>query len=84
MEAVFHKSFKKKFKRLPPKIQAQFYTRLDLFLRDPFNAVLHNHSIDKAFPDCRSINITGDYRAIFQSQGELAAFITIGTHAELY
>ncbi len=84
MEASFHKSFKKKFKRLPPKIQAQFYERLDIFLRDPFNVVLQNHSVNKAFPNCRSINITGDYRAIFKVDTQTVIFITIGTHAELY
>lgn len=84
MEARFHKNFKKKYKRLPPKMQERFYERLELFLSDPYNATLNNHSVEKAFPDCRSINITGDYRAIFKDQGNVVIFIIIGTHAELY
>ena len=84
MEIKFHKNFKKRFKKIPPKIQEQFYERLDLFLQDKFDKMLNNHSVDSAFPDCRSINVSGDYRAIFKDQKETVIFITIGTHAELY
>lgn len=84
MEIVFHKQFKKKLKKLPVKIQNQFYDRLDLFVRNKNDKILENHSVDKAYSDCRSINITGDYRAIFKEDQNLAIFITIGTHSELY
>ncbi len=84
MEIKFHKNFKKKFKKIPVKIQEQFYERLDLFLQDKFDKMLNNHSVDNAFPNCRSINVSGDYRAIFKDQGCIIIFITIGTHAELY
>ena len=66
------------------KVQDQFLERLEIFLRDKFEKILNNHSVDKAFPDCRSINVSGDYRAIFHDQGEVVVFITIGTHSELY
>jgi len=84
MEVRFHKTFKKKFKKLPQKIQRQFFERLDLFMRDPLHVTLHNHSVERAFPGCRSINVTGDYRAIFYEQDQVTTFVTIGTHAELY
>lgn len=84
MEVQFHKNFKKRFKKMLPKIQEQFYERLDLFLQDKFNRVLNNHSVDKAFRACRSINISGDCRAIYKEDGNIAIFITIGTHSDLY
>jgi addiction module RelE/StbE family toxin len=84
MEAIFHKQFKKKLKKLPHAIREQFYDRLEVFMIDPNNKMLHNHSVDKAFSDCRSINITGDYRAIFKEDKGTCVFITIGTHSELY
>ena len=84
MEIRFHKNFKKRFEKLPPKVQAQFYERLDLFLENKFATTLNNHSVGKAFPSCRSINVSGDYRAIFQDQVDSAVFITIGTHSDLY
>lgn len=84
MEIKFHKNFKKKFKKIPAKIQEQFYIRLDLFLQDKFDKILNNHSVDRAFPNCNSINVSGDYRAIFTEREDVAIFITIGTHSELY
>ncbi len=84
MEAVLHKNFKKQFKKLSPKIQNQFFERLDIFLEDKFNPVLKNHSVDNAYLGCRSINVTGDYRAIFQEDNEVVTFKKIGTHSELY
>lgn len=84
MEVRFHKNFKKKFKKLPIKIQEQFYERLELFFQNKFDKILNNHSVDKAFSNCNSINVSGDYRVIFEDQGNLAVFITIGTHSELY
>ena len=84
MEIKFHTTFRKKFKKIPPKIQERFYERLELFVQDKFNRVLNNHSVDRAYLNCRSINVSGDYRAIFEDQGENVVFITIGTHSELY
>ena len=84
MEIVFHKQFKKKFKKLPVKVRQQFFEHLELFTSDSTHPTLNNHSVDKAFPDCRSINVTGDYRAIFYLEVTVVTFITIGTHSELY
>lgn len=84
MEIIFHKDFKKRFAKLPTKIQKQFAFRLEIFLKDTTNPMLHNHSVDKRFTDCRSINITGDYRAILRETDDDVIFIAIGTHSELY
>ncbi len=82
MEVKFHKNFKKKFKKLSVKIQEQFYERLELFFQNKFDKILNNHSVDKAFPNCNSLNVSGDYRTIFEDHADLAIFITIGTHFE--
>jgi len=84
MEVKFHKNFRKRLEKMPLKIQESFYERLALFLQDKSNRILNNHSVDRAFPNCRSINVSGDYRAIFKEDGDTAIFITIGTHSELY
>ena len=84
MEAALHRSFIKKFGKIPKPIRAHFVERKNLFLENPLHPLLHNHSVDKAFPGCRSINITGDYRAIFRQEKDIAVFIDIGTHSELY
>lgn len=54
MEVILHKSFKKSFGKLPLKIQKQFYVRIELFLKDRFNQILNNHSVDKAYTNCQS------------------------------
>lgn len=84
MEVKFHKNFKKKFKKIPIKVQDLFFERLDLFLRNKFDRTLNNHSVDKVFPNCKSINVGGDHRAIFEDRGDTAVFIAIGTHSDFY
>ncbi len=85
MQVVFHSIFNKKFKKILPKIQDHFYSRLALFKNNKFDPILNNHSVEKRFPDCRSINITGDYRAIFKEEKyDVCIFVNIGTHSELY
>jgi addiction module RelE/StbE family toxin len=84
MRPLLHHTFKKKFKKLPTKVQIKFEVRLDIFIKNPFDPVLYNHAVGRAYPGCRSINITGDYRAIYQERNETIVFITIGTHPDLY
>ncbi len=84
MRIGYKKHFLKKFKKSPPKLREQFRERLDLFLENKFDPILENHSVERAYPGCRSINITGDYRALFQEEGDVVVFVAIGTHPELY
>ncbi|OGE86514.1 MAG: hypothetical protein A3J48_00120 [Candidatus Doudnabacteria bacterium RIFCSPHIGHO2_02_FULL_46_11] len=84
MVVSFHKNFKKQFNKLPPKVQKQFFKRLKVFIEDKFDPVLNNHSVSTAYPKWRSINITGDYRALFEEKDDLIIFMIIGTHSELY
>ncbi len=84
MGIKLYRSFLKNFKRLPHDVRIKFIERKNLFLEEPFHPLLNNHSVEKAYPDCRSINVTGDYRAIFFEQGNEVIFIRIGTHSELY
>ena len=84
MRVVYKRRFEKEFRKLPSKIKEQFFLRLQVLFVDKFNPILNNHSVDPTFPDCRSINVTGDYRAIFAEQDELVVFVRIATHSELY
>lgn len=73
------------FKKLPPKIQNKFQERLDLFEHDSFHPLLNNHSVDEVYPNWRSINVTGDYRALFEHKNKNSVvFMKIGTHSDLY
>jgi mRNA-degrading endonuclease RelE of RelBE toxin-antitoxin system len=85
MKYFFSKSFEKKLDKLDVKIKKAFYSRLELFCENNFHPLLHNHSVDPPFEGARSINVTGDYRALFSKEDEGSiVFINIGTHSELY
>ena len=84
MQYILHGVFLKKIEKLPPKIREQFFERARIFHTDTFAIILQNHSVDGAYPNCRSININGDYRAIYYERQNIAIFIEIGTHSELY
>lgn len=80
----YKKHFEKEFKNLDAKTKTAFIQRLEIFQRNKFHPFLRNHSVDTAFPNCRSISISGDLRAIFHEDGEIVTFIHISTHAQLY
>jgi mRNA-degrading endonuclease YafQ of YafQ-DinJ toxin-antitoxin module len=70
--------------KLPIKIEDAFNARLAIFLVNKFDPLLNNHELEGEYAGYKSINIMGDYRAIFQDFGDDILFITIGTHSELY
>jgi len=72
------------YEKLPKKIRTKFLDRSDVFCATPFESLLNNHSVDPLYPACRSISVTGDYRAIFKQEGNAVNFIAIGTHPQLY
>lgn len=84
MRIAYRKSFEKRFKKLPDKIKQQFYDRLALFMVDPFDVQLNNHPVDRAYPGCRSINVSGDYRALYYATNDSITFVLIDTHSNLY
>ncbi len=85
MEIQLHKNFKKQFKKLSPKIRRNYYERVELFSKEPFSPLLNNHSVEFVYPGWRSINITGDYRILFEPKDNgTVIFMKIGTHSELY
>lgn len=84
MQIFYRKSFLKDFKKLSLSTKNNFYKRQEIFIKNRFDPVLNNHSVGSAFPKCRSINITGDYRAVFKEEKGGVIFILINTHSELY
>ena len=84
MPFILNKRFKKAFLRQPNKIQEKFIERMRLFVTDPFDQQLRNHALSGEYIGLRSIDITGDIRAVYELINETAVFITIGTHTQLY
>lgn len=74
----------KQYKKLPA-IQKKVDKRLALFAEDPFVPALNNHALAGKYEGYRSINITGNYRAIYELVNDNTAyFIALGTHPNLY
>lgn len=85
MTAQYLPKFKKQYKKLPPKIQDQFDTRLRLFFDDPIAPQLKIHPLKGKFAGYWSMNISGDLRALYKLDGdEIIIFALIGTHSQLY
>ena len=85
MTIRYHRRFIKKFQKLPDKIRENFFERLELSQNEPFHPLLNNHSVESAYQNWRSINITGDYRALYEvGEEDVVVFMKIGTHSELY
>lgn len=77
--------FKKQYQRLPAAIQKQFDDRLRLFLLDPTDPRLRNHPLKGSFAGYWSINVNGDFRAIYRREAdEIVIFALIGSHSQLY
>lgn len=85
MYFVFHKNFKKQYKKLPQKIKDTFKKRLSLFLRDPFDSTLNNHPLSGDRNGQWSFNVTGDWRAIYVWDNKnTVILLEINTHSNLY
>lgn len=85
MKIIFRKEFFKSFHKLDSKIQEVFNDRSELFKNNPFDIMLNNHQLRGKWSGHRSINITGDYRAIYKElDNNIVAFVAIGSHSQLY
>jgi mRNA-degrading endonuclease YafQ of YafQ-DinJ toxin-antitoxin module len=84
MPIKFHKKFVKRLNKLPNKIQIAFYNKLEIFISNKFDNSLNNHALNNPYKNKRSINVTSDYRAMFEEFEDKIIFITIGTHSDLY
>jgi mRNA interferase YafQ len=84
MRISYSRNFLKKSKKLDKKIRDKIPGRIELFSEDPFNPELNNHPLKGKYKDYRSINITGDFRALYLTYDDLIVFDIVNTHSELY
>jgi len=85
MNYQFHNHFKKTYLKLPKKLKNTVDKKLLLFSENPHSSTLNNHTLIGKYKNYRSINITGDYRAIYKEISKYKVlFVKMGTHSELY
>ena len=85
MKIKYSRKFKKQYTRAPQKIKQAFKNRRNFFLKNPHNSVLNNHKLGGKLKGYRSINITGNWRALYsQPKQDGVIFEILGTHSQLY
>ena len=58
---------------------------MEIFLNNPHHPLLRNHELTGNLQGKRSINITGDWRAVYcEKEPGVVVFEFIGTHSMLY
>jgi addiction module RelE/StbE family toxin len=80
----FHKNFTKSYGKLPQKLRDKFDERLNIFVDDSHAPELNNHALHGEYLGCRSINVTGDLRAVYEVRENGVRFLDIDTHSNLY
>jgi len=84
MKVILSKNFLKKYRKFK-NIQDQVERRMALFAMAPFEKTLNNHPLSGNREGQRSINITGNYRAVYYPvDPETAHFIDLDNHNNLY
>ena len=87
MRTDLTKKFLKKYRKSPLKVQHACDRRLVLFREDKNDPRLNDHKLAGDLKKYHSININGDWRAIYREIDgviEWVEFVDLGTHSELY
>lgn len=87
MKVFFHKYFQKRYRKSSSKIQDKFDSQLEIFYKNIHDERLNKHELHGKYSEHRSINVTGDIRAVYRKVNattEDVIFVDIGTHGELY
>lgn len=81
MKIYFHKNFEKRVQKLKRGERKKLKKRTRIFLDDEFDPLLNNQPLKGKYKGYRSINVTGDLRAIYKRiSSHKAIFVEIGSH----
>lgn len=85
----FSTKFDKQLRKVPLEIKQSLRKRLEIFISDQYHPLLDNHALTGNYQGLRSINITGDWRAIYrvyvdEENNHVIVFELLGTHSQLY
>ncbi len=85
MKIYLHKNFLKQFSKLKEVHKLKVDERLRLFIVNPFDSALNNHALKGKYTGYRSINMTGDLRALYYKfNKDKYKFMVLDTHSNLY
>ena len=82
----YSENFRKQFQKCPAKIKKSTINRINLFNTYHHHPLVRNHKLSGKYQGYRSINITGDWRALYREDkaNNTIIFELIGTHSQLY
>lgn len=79
------RAFDKQYVKLNFRVKLAFKKRVEIFKSNPFDVILRNHGLKGRYLGFRSIDITGDVRALYTTRRDtIIIFGFIGTHSQLY
>ena len=88
MKVYFDAEFYRQYKKIDVRIQKSIDERIRIFRKNPNDLELNNHPLHEPYQGYKSIDITSDYRALYEEvtigEDTIAYFTTLGTHDELY
>lgn len=89
MKIQYDPDFIKSLKKVNVRIRKNFEEKIRIFLTNPYDLSLNNHFLRESFQGFRSIDVTADYRTVYEEiieeeEETVAYFTLIGTHKELY
>lgn len=88
MKVQYSPDFYRQYKKADVRVRNSVDEKIEIFSIDPSDLQLNNHILTKKWEGHRSIDITSDWRAIYQEIREddepFAYFVALGTHNELY
>lgn len=79
----FIKTFKKRFSH-KPNIQKRFGERIKKFAKNPKDSLLLDHELSGKLQGYRAFSIAGDVRVVYHIYDNVAYFVDIGTHNQVY
>ncbi len=87
MKIYFTKTFKKHYlKRIHSNknLDNQFKKKVKLFLINKKDPLLKDHPLEGKMKGFRAFSITGDVRVIYYLDKNIAYFVDIGSHNQVY
>ncbi len=84
MNVAYSKNFIKQAKKLSPDLRHKLKDIISLFSDNPLHPKLRNHALKGKYKEYRSIDVTGDVRALYLQRNNEVIFDAVGTHSQLY
>lgn len=85
LKAFYHKDFKKDFNKLSKNMKTRFAERFLIFLKNPTDPILRDHSLVGDLRGKRAFSVAGNVRVVYRVLNQGTVFLLrIGTHNQVY